>query len=69
MFVIVFFIGLIPAIIASGKGKSFFLWWIYGMAIFIVALPHSLIIKPNQKVLTDKALSNGEFKNVHFAQN
>ena len=44
-------IGIIPAIIARKKGKSFVLWWFYGFMIFIVALPHSLLIKPcNQKV-------------------
>jgi hypothetical protein len=39
-------IGLIPAAIASSKGYNFFLWWLYGSAIFIVALPHSLLIGP-----------------------
>lgn len=43
-------IGLIPAFIARNKGKSFVLWWFYGFMLFIVALPHSLWIKPdNQK--------------------
>jgi hypothetical protein len=44
-------IGLIPAFIAQRKGKSFLLWWFYGAMLFIVALPHSLWVKPdNQKV-------------------
>ena len=44
-------IGLIPAFIARNKGKSFVLWWFYGAMLFIAALPHSLLIKPdNQKV-------------------
>jgi hypothetical protein len=42
-------IGLIPAAIAKGKGYSFGLWWVYGAALFIVALPHSLIMKPNSE--------------------
>lgn len=37
-------IGLIPASIAHSKGHNFFLWWIYGSAIFIIALPHSLMV-------------------------
>jgi len=41
-------IGLIPAIIAKSKGKSFVLWWIYGAGLFIAALPHSLIMKPTE---------------------
>jgi hypothetical protein len=45
------FIGLVPASIARNKGKNFLLWWFYGFMMFIVALPHSLWIKPgNQKV-------------------
>jgi hypothetical protein len=44
-------IGLIPAFIAKNKGKSFLLWWFYGAMLFIVALVHSLLIKPDiQKV-------------------
>lgn len=38
-------IGLVPAIIASSKGRSFFLWWLYGTLIFIVAIIHAIIIK------------------------
>ncbi|MCF7889828.1 zinc ribbon domain-containing protein [Candidatus Bipolaricaulota bacterium] len=45
---IVVIIGLIPAYIASNKGRSFFLWWLYGGAIFIAALPHALLIDPNE---------------------
>lgn len=37
-------VGWIPAIIAQRKGRSFFLWWIYGGALFIIALIHSLLI-------------------------
>ncbi|HOF01596.1 MAG TPA: rhomboid family intramembrane serine protease [Spirochaetota bacterium] len=39
-------IGIIPALIAKKKGRNFFLWWIYGFMMFIVALIHSLLIKP-----------------------
>lgn len=47
--IIAIIIGLIPALIAQGKGKSFIAWWIYGAAIFIIALPHSLIMKGDRK--------------------
>jgi hypothetical protein len=51
VFKLAILIGLIPAIIARNKGKSFMLWWFYGAMLFIVALPHSLLIKPeNQKI-------------------
>lgn len=52
-------IGLIPAFIAQGKGKSFVLWWIYGALIFIVALPHSLIMKADQQSIEKQQLSEG----------
>ncbi|CAA2144919.1 hypothetical protein [Methylobacterium bullatum] len=44
--VIAALIVLIPAFIAQKKGQSFALWWFYGAALFIVALPHALIMKP-----------------------
>jgi len=38
-------LGLITGAIAQSKGRSFFMWWLYGTAIFIVALPHILLSK------------------------
>jgi hypothetical protein len=38
-------LGLLPAAIASAKGYSFWLWWFYGWMLFIVALPHSLLLR------------------------
>ncbi|MCX5841940.1 MAG: zinc ribbon domain-containing protein [Deltaproteobacteria bacterium] len=39
-------LGVIPAAIAQKKGRSFVGWWIFGAALFIIALPASLIVKP-----------------------
>jgi hypothetical protein len=39
-------IGCIPAAIAHSKGQNFFVWWLYGALLFIVALIHSLMLKP-----------------------
>ena len=44
--IVAILIGLLPAVIASSKGYSFMLWWLYGAALFIVALPHSLMLGP-----------------------
>jgi len=52
-------IGLIPAAIASRKGYSFIGWWIYGAALFIIALPHALIIKPDQALIEKKKIALG----------
>lgn len=37
-------LGLIPAMIAANKGRSFIGWYVYGFLLFIIALPHSLLI-------------------------
>ena len=39
-------LAFIPAIIAREKGRSFGLWWLYGFLLFIVALIHSILMKP-----------------------
>jgi hypothetical protein len=40
-------IGLLPAAIAQSKGYNFFAFWIFGAALFIVALPVAIFMKPN----------------------
>jgi len=44
-------IGLLPAFIAQSKGYGFVGWWVYGAVLFIVALPHALLLKPNHAAL------------------
>jgi len=39
-------LGAIPALIAAHKGYSGLRWWIYGSLLWIVAFPHSLLLKP-----------------------
>ena len=57
--IIAVLIGLIPAAIAQGKGKSFVLWWLYGAAIFIVALPHAIIMRADDRAIESQQLSSG----------
>lgn len=57
--VISILVGLIPAAIARSKGRSFGLWWLYGVLIFIVALPHALMMQPNIKGLDKQAKLTG----------
>lgn len=61
-------IGLIPAAIAKGKGRSFALWWFYGAALFIVALPHALIMKANTRAIEEQQLADGMQKCPHCAE-
>ena|ERR1041385_1202613 len=46
IFILSILLGLIPAAIAQKKGRNFVAWWVYGTLIFIVALPHALMLKP-----------------------
>jgi hypothetical protein len=42
-------IGVIPAIIARRKGRSFGLWYLYGVLVFIVALPHAILMSDHNR--------------------
>lgn len=61
-------IGLIPAIIARNKGKSFLLWWFYGAMLFIVALTHALLLKPDNQTVEQKPMSKGMKKCSYCAE-
>lgn len=41
-------LGVLPGAIASRKGHSFVVWWLFGAAIFIVALPWSFLLKSTE---------------------
>jgi len=47
-------IGWIPALIAKDKGRNFFGWWLYGGALFIIALVHAILIKPRKDSLSEE---------------
>jgi hypothetical protein len=55
-------IGLLPAAIAKSKGHSFGLWWLYGAALFIIALPHAIMLKASKEGLEAQAASEGKKK-------
>lgn len=60
--IIAVLLGLIPASIASSKGRSFGIWWLYGFLLFIVALIHSLCIQKNASLLERKQIYEGLVK-------
>lgn len=39
-------LGVIPGMIAQRKGRCFVDWWLYGTALFAVALVHSVLLRP-----------------------
>jgi hypothetical protein len=59
LLVLAVLIGLLPAAIARSKGRDFVLWWLYGAALFIVALPHALLMSSDRNALQARALSEG----------
>jgi hypothetical protein len=54
--------------IAQRKGESFVVWWIYGSLLFIVALPHALLKKPNVPAIEADALKSGMKKCPYCAE-
>ena len=68
LLVLAVLLGLIPAAIAKGKGYDFMLWWIYGALLFIVALPHALLMKPNPAGVEARLQSEGMKKCPHCAE-
>jgi RNA polymerase subunit RPABC4/transcription elongation factor Spt4 len=58
-FILAILIGLIPAAIAKSKGGNFILWWLYGALLFIVALPHALIMKHDIQAMEQQQIAEG----------
>jgi hypothetical protein len=47
-------LGVISGTIAKFKGYSFFAWWIYGVLLAIVAIPHAILIKPSPTAIAER---------------
>ena len=62
MFLLAALLGLIPAAIAHSKGRSFLGFWVYGALLFIVALPHALLMSPDTQALEAQRLATGSTK-------
>jgi hypothetical protein len=41
-------LGILPGMIAQRKGRCFVDWWLYGVALFAVALVHALLLDPRR---------------------
>lgn len=44
-------LGLLPAYIATGKGRNFLVWWIYGAVLLPFAIFHAIAMRPAEKNL------------------
>ncbi len=60
-FAFLWYIGLslIPAFIAFNKGRNFFLWFVYGFCLFIIAFIHSLFLKKTVETIEEEQLHAG----------
>ena len=63
IFFLLMAIACLPAAIARGKGYSFFIFWIYAVVFFPIALIHSLVLKTDQAALDGRALAGGGTSN------
>jgi len=61
-------IGLIPATVAYRKGHDFFAWWLFGGALFIVALPAAILLKPDMAELERRQLEQGTVKRCPYCE-
>lgn len=59
-------LGLIPAAIAHNKGKDFFGWWVFGAALFIVALPAAILARTEVDALEMRQLKQGNLRKCPF---
>jgi hypothetical protein len=62
IFILLLILGLIPAMIAHKKGRSFLGWYIYGILFFIIALVHSLLVSEDTEKFENKQLKEGTMK-------
>ena len=55
-------LGLAVALIARSKGRDTFWWWIYGFGLWIIALPHALLMKPDVAGIEERRMAEGQRK-------
>lgn len=61
-------LGLVPAVVAQAKGRSFVAWWLYGTLLWIVAMPHALLLSTDQGRIDARAVRQGGKKCPHCAE-
>jgi hypothetical protein len=64
--IIALILALIPAKIAHNKGRSFYLWWLYGFLLLIIATIHSLMIKDKTQIKNIELKLNEKYKIIQL---
>lgn len=49
VFLVLICLPFVPASIAERKGRSFFLWYLYGLFLWLVAVIHAACLQPNSR--------------------
>jgi peptidoglycan hydrolase-like protein with peptidoglycan-binding domain len=49
LLVLAVLLGFAPGMIAHGKGRNFFLWWLYGVVLGPVALVHAMMLRDTRR--------------------
>jgi RNA polymerase subunit RPABC4/transcription elongation factor Spt4 len=55
-------LGLTVALIARSKGRDTFWWFVYGFGVWLVALPHALLMKPDVVGIEHRQIAEGQRK-------
>lgn len=61
-------LGIITGLIGHHKGRNFWAWWIFGAAMFIVALPVALLLKKTPEKLAEEKAAEGRVPCPHCAE-
>ena len=60
--IILIAIALIPAFIAKNKGRNFWTWYVYGNLLWIFAIIHSIVLKPDRNYVEQSQIYSGDLK-------
>ena len=51
----------IPAFIAYKKGRRFWVWYIYAIVFWIMAIIHALLLSPDTQRMQQRQIRSGKF--------
>ncbi len=59
-------LALIPAMIGRHKGGSFAGWWLFGVLLFVGALPMAILSKPNRQIVEARQIAQEGMKKCPY---